>query len=72
MTRHADALRRQLDFAISHGDHAAALMLAPRLRRAQHEVDFKPGCPLCGSEYHLLCNREPWSELEKRYAAGDR
>jgi hypothetical protein len=72
MTRHADTLRRQLDFAISHGDHAAALMLAPRLRRAQHEVDFRPGCSVCGSDGHLVCNREPLSELEMRYRFGDR
>jgi hypothetical protein len=36
------------------------------------EKILHPECPNCGSMAHTLCNREPLSELEKRYMDGDR
>jgi hypothetical protein len=65
-----ERLTRQLEQARIIGDRAAVTMLTARIRRIRAAAIV--GCPRCGSEYHLLCNREPWSELEMRYAAGDR
>jgi hypothetical protein len=63
-------LTYQLDEARRVGDRAAITMLIARIRRMQRrEVTV---CPRCGSEYHLLCNRAPLSELEKRWLWGDR
>jgi hypothetical protein len=68
--RQTDTLERQLRWAVSHGDHAGALMLAPRLRRARQVADPIKGCSVCGSDSHHVCNGEPWSELELSYRFG--
>jgi len=35
--RHLDVLRRKLDWAIAHGDHAGAVLLGIRIRRELEE-----------------------------------
>jgi hypothetical protein len=63
-------LTRQLEAARIIGDRAAVTMLTARIRRI-HAAAITT-CPVCGGAGHALCNREPWSELEMRFAAGDR
>lgn len=65
-----ERLTRQLERARIIGDRAAITMLDARIRRIRAAAIV--GCRVCGSSGHVLCNREPWSELELRFAAGDR
>jgi hypothetical protein len=65
-----ERLTRQLEHARIIGDRAATTMLTARIRRFRAAAITT--CPACGGTGHALCNREPWSELEMRFAAGDR